>query len=297
MGNFSDYKDGELGVSDDIANEIILIRDDPNKEFLSFLIVEGDTDRNFYEGLTDTTKCQITIAYSKSTAIQVISILEKNMIPGILAVVDADFDMLEGKSPHSPNVLFTDTHDLETMLMKSLGLQKVLREFGSREKIKEIIEAAEKDVPTLLLECGMTIGYLRWVSLRENLSLKFEGLEFTQFIKKDALHLEQQLLIKTVKNKSNRHDIPDTRLEAYMQAVRDDTHDPWHVCCGHDLICILSTGLRKIIGTWNPNDIKPDSLERSLRLAYERSYFYETQLYLSIQQWAMANTPFVILAS
>jgi len=82
-----------------------------------------------------------------------------------------------------------------------------------------------------------------------------------------------------------------------MQDVRDDTHDPWHVCCGHDLVCILSIGLRKIIGTWNPNDIKPDVLERSLRLAFERSYFHKTQLYVSIQQWEKANTPFVILAS
>jgi hypothetical protein len=81
-----------------------------------------------------------------------------------------------------------------------------------------------------------------------------------------------------------------------MYNVRDDTHDPWHVCCGHDLVWILSVGLRKTIGTWDTKDVRPDSLERSFRLAFERSYFYRTQLYVSIQQWEEANTPFVILA-
>jgi hypothetical protein len=99
-----DDRDGVLGVPDDIANEIILTRDNPDKEFLSFLLVEGHTDGNFCQNFTDIKKCQIVIAYSKSTAIQVLSILEKEAVPGILAIVDADFDMLEGKSPHSPNL-------------------------------------------------------------------------------------------------------------------------------------------------------------------------------------------------
>jgi hypothetical protein len=296
MGNVRDYKDRELRGSDGIANKIISTRRYPGNQFRSFLLVEGDTDRNFYKRLIDTNKCQVSIGYSKSTALQVVSILEKEAFHGILAIVDADFDILEGKPPLSPNVLFTDAHDLETMIIKSPALEKVLVEFGSEEKINEIIESTKKDVRTLLLECGMTIGYLRWVSLRENLSLKFEGLEFSQFIKKDALHIEQLLCIQVVKNKSQRHNIADTQLEAYIRDLRDDTHDPWHVCCGHDLVCILSTGLRKTVGTWDPKDIRPDNLERSFRLAFESAYFYKTQLYLSIRQWEKANTPFVILA-
>jgi hypothetical protein len=299
MGNVN--KDGELGGPNDIANEIILTRDYPGNEFLSFLLVEGHADRNFYKTFADTNKCEITIAHNefdaRSTVLGVLSILEENSVPGVLAIVDADFDILEGKSPHSPNLLFTDTHDLETMLIKSPALEKVLIEFGSEKKIKEITKSTKKDVRTLLLECGMTIGYLRWVSLRENLSLKFEGLEFAQFIKKDALHIEQLHCLQVVKNKSLRHNIADTQLETYIRDLRDDTHDPWHVCCGHDLVCILSTGLRKIIGTWDPKDVKPDNLERSFRLAFERSYFYKTQLYLSIRQWETVNMPFVILVS
>lgn len=54
------------------------------------------------------------------------SILEKDAFLGVLAIVDADFDILESKLPESKNVLFTDAHDLETMIMKSFALEKVL---------------------------------------------------------------------------------------------------------------------------------------------------------------------------
>jgi Protein of unknown function (DUF4435) len=249
MGNLRDYKDRELRGPSGIANKIISTRCYPGNQFRSFLLVEGDTDRNFYRTFTDIKNCQVTIAYNKATALQVVSILEKEAFSGILAIVDAGFDILEDKLPDSRNVLFTDTHDLETMIMKSPALEKVLIEFGSEEKIDEIIETAKKDVRTLLLECGMTIGYLRWISLREKLSLKFEGLEFAQFIKKDSLHIEQLHFFKAVKNKSQRLDIADKQLEAYIQDLRDDAHDLWHVCCGHDLVCILSAALRKTIGT------------------------------------------------
>src|SRR5215468_7650264 len=101
MGSSKDYENRELRGPSGIANKIISTRRYPGNQYRSFLFVEGDTDRNFYRRFTDSNKCQITIAYSKSTALQVVSILEKETFPGILAIVDADFDILEGKFPDS----------------------------------------------------------------------------------------------------------------------------------------------------------------------------------------------------
>lgn len=297
MGNYSEYQRRNLRSPDGIANKLILTRQYPGNDFLSFLIVEGDTDKNFYRTFIDKDKCEINLAYSKSNAIQILSILEKDGFPGVLAIVDADFDILESKFPSSTNLLFTDTHDLETMIVRSPAFEKVLGEFGSEEKIDQITRTAGKDVRALLLECSVPIGYLRWVSLREELSLKFEDLDFTQFISREALSLSQPDFIQTVKNKSQRHDIASTHINASIQDLKNGIHDSWHVCCGHDLVSILSIGLRRAIGTCNANDVKPEILERSLRLAFERSYFHKTQLYISIQQWQKENEPFVILAS
>src|SRR6266567_4884592 len=197
MGDYSEYRDSSLRSPDGIANKIILTRQYPGKDFLSFLIVEGDTDWNFYKTFVDKDKCQIIIAYSKSVAIQVLSILEKDGFPGVFIIVDADFDVLEGKfSPK--NVLFTDTHDLESMIIRFPAFEKVLGEFGSEEKIDLFTQTARKDVRAVLVETSMPIGYLRWVSLREDLSLTFEDLNFTGFINRETLTIDLSDLIRSV---------------------------------------------------------------------------------------------------
>lgn len=84
-------------------------------------------------------------------------------------------------------------------------------------------------------------------------------------------------------------------IQTSINSLKHDSHDPWQVGCGHDLICILSIGLSKKWGSWNYNDVKPDILERELRLAYEESYFRKTQLSASIQKWEENNQPYQIL--
>jgi len=298
MRDHSEYRYREIRSPDGIANSIISTRRYPGNELLSFLIVEGGTDNEFYKIFVDQSKCQIIIVDGKLVAIQVLSILEKELFPGVLVIVDADFEALEGKSPSTPNLLFTDTHDLETMIIKSPALEKVLNAYGSGEKIDQLTRNVGKDVRAILLECGMPIGYLRWVSLREELLLKFEDLDFGQFINnRDGLTISESGLFRAVKNKSQRPNIAVTQLKASIQDMYNDTYDPWYICCGHDLVSVLSIGLRRAIGTCNAYDVRPENLEKILRVAFERSHFYETRLYISIIQWEKANKPFVILSN
>lgn len=86
-------------------------------------------------------------------------------------------------------------------------------------------------------------------------------------------------------------------LQHRLLNQKSDIHDPWQVCCGHDLVEILSFGLRKAIGSAKASDIEPNSLERSLRLAYEKTYFYKIQMYLSICSWENNNQPFTVFGN
>ena len=79
-----------------------------------------------------------------------------------------------------------------------------------------------------------------------------------------------------------------------VQQIKHDSHDLWHVCCGHDMVCILALGLRKVIGTTAV--IESELLETCLRLAYETTHFTSTNLYTSIKEWEQANSPFIILS-
>jgi hypothetical protein len=275
-----------------IATEIRMLRTD--KQYSgSFLIVEGDTDARVWENLVDSTKCRVENASNKHNAVKVLNILEKDNFAGVLAVVDADFDILEETVLLSQNLLLTDTHDLETMLLKSPALEKVLREHGSREKI----ERFAPDIRQTLLESAKIIGYLRWASLKFNYCLKFEGLKFKKFVDDQTLILDESKLIKIVKDNSENPGLDEKEIRANMDSLKTDTQDMWHVCCGHDMISILSLGLCKALGSFSSQKADPKVLESYLRVAYESAHFRETKLYRSIQRWEQTNKPFEVLSN
>ncbi|TAG90359.1 MAG: DUF4435 domain-containing protein [Oscillatoriales cyanobacterium] len=275
---------------DRIANKIRLLRNQ-SQYTGSFLIVEGDTDARVWKNLVHSTKCRVEIAHNKDNALKVLNILEQGNFVGVLAVVDADFDLLEGTIPLSQNLLFTDTHDLETMLLKSPALEKVLLEHGSETKINNFA----KDIRQTLLESAKVIGYLRWASLKFDYCLKFEDLAFKKFVDDRTLILNESELIKTVKNNSQKLGLDEAEIRAKMDSLKINTQDIWYICCGHDMICILSIALCKALGSCNSKEVERVVLEIYLRLAYDSAHFRETKLYVAIQTWEQTNQPFQVL--
>ncbi|MEQ8462126.1 DUF4435 domain-containing protein [Coleofasciculus sp. E1-EBD-02] len=279
----------EFITPDRIANQIRMRRSSHEG---SFLIVEGRNDKLVYERFIDRTNCEFSIASGKENAVAAIRILEQDNFAGVLAIVDADFCRLEGTLPSSSNLLLTDEHDLEMMLFKSSASDKILSERGSEDKINKF----GQDIRLTLLESGKRIGYLRWLSLKDNLFLKFEELSFSKFIDKATLVIDTGKLVKAVKDHSQKLALREQDIQKSIETLEKTAHDPWQLCCGHDIICILSIGLSKVWGSWKTNEIRPDILERELRLAYEDSYFRSTQLYQLIQQWEINNKPYQVLS-
>ena len=270
---------------DRIANSIRLLRGDHEGVFL---IVEGHSDKLIYERLVNKQEVRVTIASGKNNAIKALSILEKeDNFRRVVAVIDADFSRIEQQIPHSNNLFLTDEHDLEMMLIKSAAFDKLLKERGSEEKIKAFTE----DIRETLLKLGQEIGKLRWLSLRNKLDLKFEGLNFKNFIDKENLSINIDELIRSFKNKSQKPSLDEQQIKQDLSVISDENHDPWQLCCGHDFISILAIALCKVLGTWNANDVKTEVLERELRLAYELSYFYQTQIYQLMVNWQSNHHP------
>ena len=282
-------------TADEVASTIRMTRPQFSG---TFLIVEGQTaDFRVYKRLVDFKQTKITPAHNKDNALAALKILEDADFAGVVAIVDADFWRLEGLDPTSPNQFITDTHDLETMLLESPVLDKLLDEFGSAQKITDFAANNNMDVRQALLTAARPIGYLRWVSQRGDLSLKFEGIVFSRFIDHDTLHIDISELIREVKNKSRRHDLDDNDLRNKIDKLTDPQHNSWDICCGHDLVCILSFGLYRILGSNQPSEVKPEILERSLRIGYESAYFLLTQLYQSLREWETSNPPFRIFST
>jgi hypothetical protein len=286
------------------ANEIKMIRSTFSG---TFLLVEGNSDKAFYKNFVNQNTCRVKVTMGKQRAIDILQILDNEITPngskfaGFLVIVDADFDRLESSPHQSPNLLRTDTHDLETMILQSPALDKLLAIFASEDKLKEF----GRNVRTALLEAGMLIGYFLWLSKSENLNLTFDGIKFKEFIDDKTLQINELKLINEIKNKSQpaaKSALSDPiEIQKRIAAKKKDDHDPWQICRGHDLVEILSIGLRKAWGSNDAIDVVPRSnerkstLESQLSLAYEAAYFLKTQLYQEILTWESSNQPFKVL--
>ena len=93
-------------------------------------------------------------------------------------------------------------------------------------------------------------------------------------------------MIKAIKNNSNRPELDEKKLEADLDELQNEAHDIWHICCGHDLVSVLSIGLRSVFGTYEAKQVESIFIGRILRVSYEHSHF---------QNWEKINHPFKVL--
>lgn len=259
----------------------------------TFLIVEGDTDQRFYKKIVKDQVCRVKSADNKGNAIKVIEILNQTNFNGILSIIDADFDLLEGKIPYAPNIFFTDEHDMETMIIKSPALEKFLTEYVYENKLNYFLSSINKNLKDILLSKATEIGYLRWLSLRENWNLKFKNLDFLKFIDKDTLELDLTKFYEAVINNTANCLLKANFISKEIQKIQNSTNDSWNVSSGHDLVKILYIGLKFIFG-FRIGGINEAKIEANLRLCYEFEFFLQTNLYSNVKSWEASNTPYLV---
>ncbi len=277
-------------TADDIANNVRMIR---TQQKGTILITEGSTDMRLYQRFVNTDKCTIIPANGKDNAIKVIRILEKFNFKGIFTIVDLDFWKLDGIEQRGDNILTTDTHDIETMLISSKALDNLLVEFGEEHKIR----ALNIPVRDLLYEVTLPLGIFRWISSssKERLSLRFKDIVFENFIQFRPFSINLSRLIREVKTNSRNMNISEKRLKREIISLMKKGPEPEQVCSGHDVVAILTIGLNHVFGNRTSEDVSEAVVDRVLRLSYDITIFRETKLYASIQEWEQNNPPFTVL--
>lgn len=256
-----------------------------------FLVVEGRDDRLFCERYTDSARCSFVVAESKQRVLEIIRILDCDNFPGVLGMVDPDFDILENSVPASPNIVMVDAHDLEVALLGSPALDRLLVERGSRSKIASL----SRDVRSTLLSAAEQVGYLRWLSHKDDLGLRFQGLNLAKCTDRRTLELDPVEMCRRVKNLSQRPGLDEFELAEAARALSSTDHDRRHVCCGDDAIGMLLVGLRSRFGTKQGRKVSVEGLRRELRLALDDADFDASALGTAIRDWERRNPEFRVL--
>lgn len=278
--------------SHSIANDVRLKR----TQFAgAFLICEGATDGRFLRRFIDNSACRIVVAHDKATAIDVLKILDSDNVQGCLAIVDADFDRYLD-IVHAPSVVLTPHNDLDVFLFLSSALKKVLIEHGSVNKLELFESKMRMSVRDAIISEVQKVAALRLVSHRHGLNLRFDDLQFSAFVDRN-LSINEDALIKKIKNHSNNHAVEHAFLQRELSATLKAFNPNQCACVGHDVTQMLAIALTRAIGNLNQSQATCEFVESQLRLSYEEAWFPGGLLWESLKQWESRNSPYRVLQS
>jgi hypothetical protein len=277
-------------TANDIANSVRLTR---TLFAGTIVLTEGTTDARVYKRLFNNTHCQLIPSNGRVNAIKATLILNSQNFMGLLTIVDADFNHLESITPPSSNIIFTDTHDLDMMLLNSSSLDKVLSELLSEPKSKYM----PAPILDLAFQAAKPLGYFRWISLphKKNLGLKFKGINFANFVSTPSFITNIDNMINEVIRISGSCSIDVSKVKAEITTLCSGSFDKWHVCSGHDLIELIYLALKNHWGNHRLSLITADILASMLRMTYEYSDFQSSVLYQRILSWQAINISYQVL--
>lgn len=270
----------------------------------AILIVEGDSDCHFFSTFVDPKACKIYPARGKDIVIKAVDLLVARKMPGILGIVDADYWHVAGVAPPEKNIIVTETHDLECLILLSDALERLVQEHIPGNRM-DTVSGITQDLRKELLKLGTSIGYFRWASYSEGYCLKFEGIDYAKFIDHRG-ELSVDRLLQEVRRCTDNCDLPDdVQILHVVERLKLVDCDPWQICQGHELTALMKYVLPRIlskkfdgeVGARAARRLHPGQLERELRLSYHAEHFRVTKMWKEICNWEMSNRPYTVLKS
>jgi hypothetical protein len=252
-------------------------------------IVEGDDDSKLFKSLFDYRYCRITIAFGWANATAALAILETEKISGVICIIDADLNRFDAKNSHSANLFWSDFHDLEIDLIHSDAFDKVVAEHCD----DAVLGYTSDSLRNRLMNVAAPLGYMRLISHRMKLALKFSSLTLSHFIDEDTLEVNHAAMIKAVKDKSQRPDLDHDKLVTELTSAMSGLHDLRLICRGHDVTEILSIALRKMLAR---KRVSAKEIEATLRSAFRQAEFGASRLYPELVSWELRNVGYRLFA-
>lgn len=267
----------------------------------AFLLVEGRSDQKLYVKFTNASQTQVVVCRTKDDVVAAILTLDSCNFAGVLAIIDADFERIEGRLPMSGNMFFTDQHDAEVMMAASdQAINALLAEFASPEKLNRWRTNHQTSPISHLLEVGSKMGALLLYSLRTDAALDFgsfkNGLRIAEFVNEQHLEFDFRNFIQHVLNRSGRPRAPLDPIRDGVLAILAEGHHPTELCRGHDLMDLIGFSLRAAIGSCQQTEVAGHLLEGYLRVAYSSSCFGSTNLWANVANWQKTHAPYIIFS-
>lgn len=200
-----------------------------------------------------------------------------------IAIKDADFDHLNGRTtPHS-NIFLTDKHDMEMTMVDDEIVESIISEniplsddFNSLCDGREIIRE--------LCENLKYYSYIKWFNDSEDCRINFDVVKMkTLNVAQKSVNLKDSLDIiygYEANDRTEVRKVTEDEVSAFIDYHPCD--DLFQLVCGHDFCCTMMEWLR-IHGA--KGNLNRSGLEGFIRIQYNSKKFRKSGLYGDIHLW------------
>jgi hypothetical protein len=291
-------KRGQLRLSrpNEIANWIMFGNRQRRRPVL---LAEGSSDVRVYAFIVNE-NCRIFYADGKEIVLAVMALIRKAAYPGVVAIVDADFGRLFGRLHDADDVISTDTHDIETLVIRQVAaLARFVVKYGlcetkSRDFDSFRLRAITTQLQENVMQSGSIIGYVRFISARGGLAFDFKQLVHSRVYRVDAgrLQIDMGALEIEIMGRCNTSNSPVkwAVITGELDNLRAKEGDLWQVCCGHDLTNLLTIYLHAA-----GIKITRAQVESDLSLFFDMLEFTATAMYSKLAQWEIQHPDYLLL--
>jgi hypothetical protein len=268
------------------------------KEKKYFILVEGWSDKKFWNALIDAEICEIIPMADESSGDFNRTNAKQDVIDNIkkmniqkkkyhLGIVDADFDNVITKNKSIvDNLLYYDVHDLEMMLFSNmLDSRRLLSEYADFKKIKAKEVQWNMEFISKVFSAAYSIGIMKYVNIYHKTGKSLSGIELNDIVDED-FNVNINVICERLYKKEDRGDYKNLFDDVYGKK-----YNMLQICNGHDISELLRYAFipheRDGLGYGNEKNSRLEAfhIESRLRAVYDISKIYLCEVYKSIVEW------------
>lgn len=229
------------------------------------VVVEGPDDMEVYEKVLDINAVCFYVDCNCDKHIVILDALNGRYRERLLAIKDADFDRLDAVANHYPNMLLTDSHDMEGMIVA-----ECLPELRGDDAVR----CQGINLTDIYAELE-DISYLKWFNHANHCGINFS---------ESSLDLDIDVYFNACV--ANTNNVVSVTLEdMFTFKMAHPGVSEKELCNGHDIFERIYVRAKAA----NLANYAKKPFFRRLRRAYPRDKFVNTNLFQSIKNWEATN--------
>lgn len=209
---------------------------------------------------------------------------DKQLKDCVIGIKDADFDHINQINHNIVNLMVTDTHDMETLMLTPKVCRKIC------------LETINAEYPNLSIDAMTSLknlSYLRYYNDKMILNrrgsgkngINFKGIDIAQ-VASNGQPISVQSVLQHVKKKgnSNKTSFPDLNtMNLFIQQNPIDNGHLFLFTNGHDLVYAIRDILHSRDQAAKAYSDK--NIATMIRMSYSKEEFEKTNLYKDIDNW------------